>query len=173
MLRALQGGPWFVNGSYLSLQRWSPNFVATEARSHITAVWVRLPNLPTEFYDGFILQKIGNKIGKLVKIDACTSATIKGRYARCLEILMDSPVRSYIYIGKHMQLIQYEWKHFLCKNCCRLGHTKSSCPYAKIDSKIPISMEQSTMQADLPPPMPNEIKEEWRTISFSRRKPDT
>lgn len=85
MFKALNGGPWFINGSYLSLQRWSPNFVASEARPHITAVWVRLPNLPTEFYDALILQKIGNKIGKLVKTNAFTSTTLRGRYARlCL-----------------------------------------------------------------------------------------
>ncbi|XP_019233367.1 PREDICTED: uncharacterized protein LOC109213973 [Nicotiana attenuata] len=172
MLRALQGGPWFVNGSYLSLQRWSPNFVATEARPHITTVWIRLPNLPTEFYDGLVLQKIGNKIEKLVKIDACTSATIRGRYDRlCLEVPMDSPVRSYIYIGKHRQLIQYEGEYFLCKNCGRLGQTKTSCPYAKINSNTPLSMENSTMQADPPTPTSNEIEEEWHTVSFSRRKP--
>lgn len=60
-----------------------------------TAVWIHLPNLPTEFYNGIILQTIRNSIGRLLKIDACTSATLRGRYARlCVELPMDKLVVS-------------------------------------------------------------------------------
>ncbi|XP_009772651.1 uncharacterized protein [Nicotiana sylvestris] len=73
--KALHQGPWFINGHYLSVKKWVPNFVASKEKLQISAVWLRLPQLPTEFYDSTILARIGNKIGKLLKIDACTSAT--------------------------------------------------------------------------------------------------
>lgn len=67
-----------------------------------SAVRVRLPQLPTEFYDGTILQKIGGVIGKLLKVDACTSSSLRGRYARlCIEFPIDEPVEQYINIGTH------------------------------------------------------------------------
>lgn len=92
----------------LSCQRWEPNFVASEAKQSLTAIWLRLPNLPIEFYDGSILQKIGNSMGRLLKIDACTSATLRGRYARlCVELPMDQPVAKFIYIEDHKQQIEY------------------------------------------------------------------
>ncbi|XP_070051943.1 uncharacterized protein [Nicotiana tomentosiformis] len=109
MHSVLQNGPWFIFGHFLSCQRREPNFVASEAKQSFTAIWLRLPNLPTEFYDGFILQKIDNSIGRLLKIDACTSATLRGRYARlCVELPMDHPVAKFIYIEDHKQYIEYE-----------------------------------------------------------------
>ncbi|KAM3382089.1 hypothetical protein P3S68_007662 [Capsicum galapagoense] len=64
MITALHQGPWFVNGFYLSIRRWHPNFAPSEARETFTALWIRLPELPTEYYDHIILSKIGSKIGK-------------------------------------------------------------------------------------------------------------
>ena len=82
----------------------------------------------TEFYDGPILNKIGNSIGKLLKIDTCTSATLRGRYARlCVQIPLEEPVTKKIQIGYHIQNIIHEGEGFLCKNCGRLGHTQGGC----------------------------------------------
>ncbi|WMV38169.1 hypothetical protein MTR67_031554 [Solanum verrucosum] len=86
MMTALQKGPWFINDHYLSVRWWEPSFVPNEASLTHSAVWIMLPHLPTEFYDGQ-LTKIGGTIGKLLKVDACTSATLIGRYARlCVEV---------------------------------------------------------------------------------------
>ncbi|XP_070056894.1 uncharacterized protein [Nicotiana tomentosiformis] len=70
VIKALQNGPWFINSFFLSVQKWKPNFMASHARQSFTAVWVRLPQLLTEFYDRIILTKIGKKIERLLKIDA-------------------------------------------------------------------------------------------------------
>ncbi|XP_070025428.1 uncharacterized protein [Nicotiana sylvestris] len=100
--KTLQNGPWFINGFFLSVPKWTPNFVATKATQSYTDIWIRFPQLPIEFYDGVILAKIGNAIGKLLKIDACTSFTIRGRYARlCVQIPLEQTVQSYIKIGSH------------------------------------------------------------------------
>ncbi|XP_075080585.1 uncharacterized protein LOC142166070 [Nicotiana tabacum] len=129
MTRILHDGPWFINGFFLSVQKWVPNFVATNAYQNYTAVWIRLPQLLTEFYDGIILTKIGNCNGKLLKVDACTSATLRGRYARlCVELPLDQPVQNFIMIGHHKQPILYEGEGFLCKVYGRLGHSSRICP---------------------------------------------
>ncbi|XP_019257717.1 PREDICTED: uncharacterized protein LOC109235928 [Nicotiana attenuata] len=73
MEKAFTQGPWFINGHYLSITKWRPNFVANKEKLTVSAVWIRLPQLPTEFYDGKLLEKIGNAIGRLLKIDVCTS----------------------------------------------------------------------------------------------------
>ncbi|XP_016513949.1 uncharacterized protein LOC107830811 [Nicotiana tabacum] len=109
MIKVLNSGPWFIFGHFLSIQRWKPNFVATEVKSSLTAIWIRLSQLPTEFYDGIILAKIGNGISKLLKVDACTSSTLRGRYTRlCIELPLEVPVIPFINIGHHRQTIQYE-----------------------------------------------------------------
>ncbi|KAF3684947.1 hypothetical protein FXO37_01078 [Capsicum annuum] len=87
MLIALQRGPWFVNGAFVSVRKWHPNFVALEVMENLIAIWIRLSELPMEYYDHSILSRIGSKMGKLVKIDICTSATFRSRYARiCIEV---------------------------------------------------------------------------------------
>lgn len=67
MNAVIHNGPWFINGFYLSIRKWHPNFVPFEATETITAIWLRLSELPTEYYDHTILSKIGSKFGKLVK----------------------------------------------------------------------------------------------------------
>ncbi|XP_070004053.1 uncharacterized protein [Nicotiana sylvestris] len=93
MDKAIHLGSWFINGHFLSISRWKPNFVARNEKLTTSAVWIRLHQLPMEFYDGKILEKIGNAIGRLLKIDTCTSTTLRGRYARiCVEIPLEIPV---------------------------------------------------------------------------------
>lgn len=35
MINSKKNGPWFINGYYLFVKRWQPNFVAAEANTHI------------------------------------------------------------------------------------------------------------------------------------------
>lgn len=42
--KALHEGPWFISGHFLAIRQWQPCF-------SFTALWVRLPELPTKFYD--------------------------------------------------------------------------------------------------------------------------
>lgn len=65
-------------------------------------MWVRFPQLPTEYYDGLLLHKISKSIGRLLKNDDCTSSTLSGRYARlCVEKPMDEHVLQNIQVGNH------------------------------------------------------------------------
>ncbi|KAK7818447.1 hypothetical protein CFP56_041360 [Quercus suber] len=45
-------------------------------------VWIRLEQLPIEHYHPDFLKHVGNKLGKLLKIDVVTSAASHGRFAR-------------------------------------------------------------------------------------------
>ncbi|XP_059291044.1 uncharacterized protein LOC132044560 [Lycium ferocissimum] len=126
----LYEGPWFVEGQFLSIKRWEPNFVPAESKIDTAAIWIRLPQLPTKFYDQRILEKVGRRIGQLVKADACPSATLRGRYVRiCVEISLDVPVRTSIMIGSHKQQLLYEGEGIMCVGCGRIGHTIDNCTY--------------------------------------------
>lgn len=89
---------------------------------------MRLPEFPTKFYDKEILQKIGNTIGQLLRLDICTQNARRGQYARlCLPVPIDQPLITEIYIGDFHQRITYEGIPFLCYNCGRIGHNAISC----------------------------------------------
>ncbi|XP_019256342.1 PREDICTED: uncharacterized protein LOC109234734 [Nicotiana attenuata] len=171
MIKVLNAGPWFIFGHFLSIQRWKPNFVATEVKSSLTVIWIRLPQLPTEFYDGIILAKIRNAIGKLLKVDACTSSTLRGRYARlCIELAPEVPVVPFINIGHHKQIIQYEGESTLCKQCGRLGHVAMKCHYVK--TSLPTNSISDNIN-----PLPKEVSnvsevngKTWQTVKFQKKK---
>ncbi|KAM3200828.1 hypothetical protein P3L10_033191 [Capsicum annuum] len=131
----LQNGPWFINGHYLSIKNWEPSFVPENEKVTYSAVWVRLPICQRKFYDVTLLKRIDNTIGKLLKVDACTSSTLRGRYVRlCVQIPMDEPVLSSIQIGKHKQSILHEGEGFLCTNCDRFAHLLVNCPHHEVPS---------------------------------------
>ncbi|XP_019231502.1 PREDICTED: uncharacterized protein LOC109212329 [Nicotiana attenuata] len=154
MEKAINQGPWFINGHFLLIIKWKPNFVATKERLTTSAVWIRLPHLPTEFYDSKFLEKIGNAIGRLLKIDVCTSATLRGCYARiCVEIPLDIPVQPFLYIGLHKQYIYYEGEDYLCKKCGRFGHTMDHYSYI-------LKTPEDTNSADDQPTQPKENMDE-------------
>ncbi|KAK9991239.1 hypothetical protein SO802_026224 [Lithocarpus litseifolius] len=55
---------------FVAVWLWEPNFKASTAKVNTEAVWVRLNELPVEYYDATVLWEIGNAIGPVLKIDA-------------------------------------------------------------------------------------------------------
>lgn len=64
MIKVLTGGPWKILGHYIMVQRWKPNFKPSCATFGVTAIWIRLPELPIEYFNEEILMLIGQAIGK-------------------------------------------------------------------------------------------------------------
>jgi hypothetical protein len=92
--------PWFIRQQFLSLRHWTPGFRPSEAKITTTTVWTRLPELPIELYDAGILRRIGNQLGTLLKIDARTVDSVRGRFARlCVQIDLDQPLTPKGHIG--------------------------------------------------------------------------
>nr|XP_016445593.1 PREDICTED: uncharacterized protein LOC107770776 [Nicotiana tabacum] len=166
MDKVMHQGPWFINGHFLSITGWKPNFVSTQEKVTNSAVWIRLPQLPTEFYDGKILEKIVNAIGRLLKIDVCTSTSLRGHYERlCVKLPLKAPVQPFIYVDHHKQAIHYEGENFLCENCGQLGYIAQKCSFIiqknRDRNNEDTSKELSTITND-------GKKEQWTTISFSK-----
>nr|POF02841.1 hypothetical protein CFP56_10899 [Quercus suber] len=91
----LNEGPWFIGQQFLSVHQWSLGFCPFEAKTTTTTIWARLPELPIELYDRCILQRIGNQLGNLLKVDARTIDNVRGRFAQlCVQIDLDSPLTS-------------------------------------------------------------------------------
>ena len=112
-----------------------PPCVSVEADFHphvmkisTTAVWIRLEQLPIEYYHPEFLKHVGNKLGKLLKIDVVTSAAIRGRFARlCVQVNTTYPLPKRVKIGTFWQDIIYENLPMLCYRCGRLDHREGHC----------------------------------------------
>ncbi|XP_019235961.1 PREDICTED: uncharacterized protein LOC109216271 [Nicotiana attenuata] len=166
MAKALHLGPWFISENFLSVRKWEPKFVPQEATLTSTAIWIRVPQLPTEFYDQDILKKVGRKLGKLLKIDKCTSSTLRGRYACiCIQVPLETPVETSVIIGDHKQAVIYEGEGTLCTICGRIGHTAFSCNYRV---QKPTATQEPQDDHEGKAVISEESK--WKTVTFPRRR---
>lgn len=85
-----------------------------------------------EFYDRQILEQGGPKMGRLLKIDSCTSATLQGRYARiCIQVPLEVPVKNEITIGSHIKRVVYKGGGIMYIDYGRIGHTVKNCSEIK------------------------------------------
>ena len=72
-VKILSGGPQFVGGHFLCIRGWVPNFKPSTANVSLVAVWVRLLELPIEYYEPSILRDLGNATGPVLKMDTHTA----------------------------------------------------------------------------------------------------
>lgn len=90
----IEGGLWFINGNFLMMKKWKPNFCAIKALFNGLVVWVRLLEPPIEYYDPEISIKLGKSIGYLLRMDNETSDESRGKYARlCIRVNLEEPLR--------------------------------------------------------------------------------
>ncbi|CAJ2657275.1 unnamed protein product [Trifolium pratense] len=126
---ALMDGPWFIYDHYLTVKEWSPNFHPASDTIEEVAVWVRISGLPIEYYDSKVLNFIGNRVGKTVKVDKNTLMQERGKYARlCVQVDLTKPLLAMFSIKGRKYNIEYEGLHMLCLTCGKFGHYREGCP---------------------------------------------
>lgn len=58
-----------------------PNFRPVNAVYNMVAVWIRLLELPIEYYELSVLREVGSTIGLVLRIDSNTGMEVRSRYA--------------------------------------------------------------------------------------------
>ncbi|XP_030939834.1 uncharacterized protein LOC115964714 [Quercus lobata] len=128
--KVLCGGPRFVGEHFLAIKPWGPYFKALEATFSSVANWVRLLELPIEFYDTTILRQIGSAIGLVLRTDSFIASSSRGSYARlCIQINLEKPLINIVRVRHLKQKFMYKGIGSLCFCCGRLGHKQENCCY--------------------------------------------
>ncbi|KAI9070704.1 hypothetical protein K1719_047332 [Acacia pycnantha] len=104
--------------------------------------WIRLPDVPFEFYNVESLRRIGNMIGKMIKVDRSTSVYDKGGFARiCVEIDLKKPlIPTYLVFGRNDLLFMRTSSSRLM--CGKYGHQKEGCPLNVCKATNPVSEQE-------------------------------
>ena len=141
----LRKGPWFIGGNFLSIRPWEPDFRPAMANISSVAVWIRLNELPIEYYNAEALHQIGKSVGNVLRVDTHTATKTKGKFARlCVQIDVNKPLTTVILIGKFEQPVCYEGIQKLCFGCGRMGHRKEFCLYTIWQEFSPERAEKMT-----------------------------
>ncbi|XP_050222758.1 uncharacterized protein LOC126672849 [Mercurialis annua] len=129
MQSVITGGPWVMLGHYLSVEAWHPEFDCTSDRIRFINAWIRLPRMPIHYYNKKVLRHIGAMVGKVIKIDYCTEAAERGKFARiAVELDLNKPLVSQFRLDGNVQFVEYECLPRICFECGKFGHVKESCP---------------------------------------------
>lgn len=140
--RVMYNGLWTILGYYLTIQRWKLEFKPFEESIKKIAVWIRIPDLPIEYYEKHFLWKAGDKIGKTLKVDVHIikenqiegemNSTERGRFARIsVEVNLEKKLVPRIKIRNRTYLIEYEGLNLIFFSCGIYGHHKETCPLTR------------------------------------------
>ncbi|CAN1147725.1 hypothetical protein LINPERHAP2_LOCUS16042 [Linum perenne] len=92
---------------YITVARWSPKFGEDEPIQKILT-WVRLPKLPMHFFNHTKVNRIGNHIGRTIRMDLATSEGARGRYGRvCVVVDLSKPLLDKYMIGDKVFCVEY------------------------------------------------------------------
>ncbi|CAL9240243.1 unnamed protein product, partial [Arabidopsis halleri] len=131
------GGPWRVFGSILMVKAWEPNFDPLRDEIVTTPVWVRISNLPLNFYHRAILMGIAEGVGKPLRVDLTTLKVERARFARvCVEVNLRRALKGSIVVNGERYSMAYEGLSNICPVCGIYGHVGSVCPKRESGSVV-------------------------------------
>lgn len=143
----LTQGPWMLDDNYLTIRKWVPNFVPDNAPITVLTAWVRIPNISVEYFDVQFLNKIGSKIGKVLRVDKSTAQADRGQFTRVsVEIDLTKPLLSKFWMKGRIWKVQYEGIRMVCFKCGTLGHNEEACPTMQAPRIDTGTMEDINMQ---------------------------
>ncbi|XP_054801566.1 uncharacterized protein LOC129305604 [Prosopis cineraria] len=102
------------------------------------ALWVRLTIIPIQWYDKEILWRLGNCIGKTLKVDSNSLSesdttdkngkTERGKFVRIsIEVDLQKKLGPRLLIKDELFNVEYESLNLICFRCGCYGHNKNSC----------------------------------------------
>ncbi|XP_038982161.1 uncharacterized protein LOC120110653 [Phoenix dactylifera] len=134
---ALTRGPWMAGGQILAVERWRPDFIPCAKMVNNVLVWVRLPDLPLEFWVIESIMEVAVAVGRPIAVDGFTEKRSRIGFARVLvEVDASRPLRSRAFVRglteRFWQAFVYESLPAVCYNCGLIGHGETECclPYS-------------------------------------------
>ncbi|XP_019158181.1 PREDICTED: uncharacterized protein LOC109154898 [Ipomoea nil] len=126
---AMFEGLWMVLDHYLIVKPWVPDFDPYSDTTEKVLVWARIPCFPVEYYIYIFLRKLGNKVGRTIRVDQATSLVSRGMFARiCVEVDITKPLISKFKYEDKVRSVAYEGIHMIYFSCGIYGHAADSCP---------------------------------------------
>ncbi|KAJ4849686.1 hypothetical protein Tsubulata_037957 [Turnera subulata] len=131
--RALNGGPWHVNGIPLILRVWDSNIQKLDTTSSILPVWVQFNDVPLELSTREGLSYIASAVGKPLHMDHdCPKVLKTDRINVCIAVDFAKPLLPKLLVNLDGEIrtisISYSWKPQHCASCGQWGHYQLACP---------------------------------------------
>nr|KAJ0220884.1 hypothetical protein LSAT_V11C200101250 [Lactuca sativa] len=143
MMNVLEGGPWLINNVPMFVQRWRPGLVLSKPQINSVPVWVKVFNVPLEYWNSKGVTLIANEIGKPIAMDKITQKMCNEHWGRpaFMRFLVEMSAESEwikelsvvsIDFGTGEKVeskcrVEYAWRPDICNHCKIYGHKNSNC----------------------------------------------
>lgn len=119
----------------MRIREWKPGFDPFKLQLSTAPVWVRIYNLPYEFWHPDLITGIGKALGNPLKIDGNTASGGVGQHARILvDIDFQNTLQESVMIdrGEKSFFVElfYENIPAFCNSCKQVGHETTN-PHSK------------------------------------------
>jgi hypothetical protein len=131
---------WYMTNKPLILRRWSLGMQLLKLSLSSVPIWIKMHNLPIEFWNITCLSYVASGIGKPLCADFVTKEQLRIGFARVLvEVSIDSDFPKKIEIvgvdGNRVVVgIEYPWIPIKCMKCKSFGHLAHTC--TKVEKKL-------------------------------------
>nr|KAJ0187598.1 hypothetical protein LSAT_V11C900454790 [Lactuca sativa] len=156
MMNVLEGGPWLINNVPMFVQRWRPGLVLSKPQINSVPVWVKVFNVPLEYWNSKGITLIANEIGKPIAMDKITQKMCNEHWGRpaFMRFLVEmsaeadwmkelSVVSIDFGTGEKVESkcrVEYAWRPDVCNHCKIYGHKDSNCGILNGAKKIMVLM---------------------------------
>ncbi|GAB2266983.1 hypothetical protein Dimus_037928 [Dionaea muscipula] len=159
--RALHGGPWYVLGAFLAVQRLSPNEVPEKGLFDKVPIWFRVTGLPLKFYNVEVGKLMGRMVGDLKAVhvgykDYDTAVEELGIRVQ-VAVDVEAPVFAGVFVmvseldqDPIWVTFRYEKVEKLCFNCGFIGHRFVNC-------SMPLAMAELQYDRRIAERAPDEV----------------
>ncbi|KAF7801271.1 reverse transcriptase [Senna tora] len=157
--KALLAGITFIDGHFLYVKSWIPCFNPSNALQEVfSPVWIKMNNLPIEFFNPKVLVRIGNAVGSFLGMDEPTHSLTLARYAHiCVLIDLRKQIPPFIELNSFTQELIVEGGSGFCLECGCSNHSTASCRRKEVK-------EQGILNSNL-----ESSDEGWQMVTNRRR----
>ncbi|KAL8547278.1 hypothetical protein ACS0TY_006848 [Phlomoides rotata] len=119
---------WQIKPGFLHLQRWVQDFNPYKVSSSVAPVWIRISELPLEYWNTNIITALASAVGTVIKLNEHTASRSMGHFARVLvELDLKQYREEYVMFERagHRSVvyIQYERLPEFYNYCTVMGHS--------------------------------------------------
>jgi hypothetical protein len=149
---------WYIANKPLILRRWVPGMQLLKLSLSSIPIWVKLHNLPLEYWNPICLSHIASGVGKPICSDSVTEEHQRLGFARVLiEVDTNSEFPKEIDIldieGNVIKIgIEYPWLPIRCKKCKLFGHATHTCSKSEKAIWIPRWKAPAQVEVQAVPP---------------------
>ncbi|KAI0493903.1 hypothetical protein KFK09_024030 [Dendrobium nobile] len=136
MEAVLSGGPWFLNGHIVGMEKWTPKLSPMYMKGLTSPIWVKMTHLPLHYWDEKNIARIASMIGKPLILDGNLFQWGRREFARvCMRVKIDQSLPLRVWVKsisrRFFQKVEYEKIASFFYHCGMIGHDKAECNKGK------------------------------------------